>query len=105
MTHHHRSGLWSKMVSLAATVALAGAAEPETAPALREVFKGRFDVGVAVETLPGNYQPEELALLRRHFNIVTWRLAAPWVPRSWAATRHTERFWHASSTSSRRRTT
>lgn len=71
MTHQHRGGLWSKMISLAATVALGGAAEPETVPALCDLFKGRFDIGVAVETLPGNYHPEELALLRRHFGILT----------------------------------
>jgi endo-1,4-beta-xylanase len=71
MIHRHGGGMWLKLVSLAATVALAGAAETETVPALRDVFKGRFDIGVAVESLPGNYQPEELALLRRHFGIVT----------------------------------
>ena len=43
MTHQHRGGLWSKMISLAATVALAGAAETENVPALRDVFKDKFD--------------------------------------------------------------
>jgi len=51
--------------------ALAGAAETERVPALREAYKGRFDIGVAAGALPGNYRPEELALLRRHFGIVT----------------------------------
>ena len=71
MTSRHNGGAWLKVISLAATVALTGAAGAETVPALCEVFKGRFDVGVAVGSLPGNHQPEELALLRRHFNVVT----------------------------------
>ena len=71
MTHQHRGGLWSKMISLAAMVALAGAAETENVPALRDVFKDKFDIGVAAEVLPGSYQPEELALLCRHFGVVT----------------------------------
>lgn len=48
-----------------------GAAETESVRALSGVYKGRFDIGVAAGVLPGNYQPEELALLRRHFSVVT----------------------------------
>ncbi|MFA6564842.1 MAG: endo-1,4-beta-xylanase [Verrucomicrobiia bacterium] len=68
---HWNDGAWLKTVWLTTAVALAGAAEAETVPALKDVFNGRFDIGVAVGALPGNYQPEELALLRRHFGIVT----------------------------------
>ncbi len=67
MTHRHLGGAWLMLGALA----LAGAADTGTVPSLREVFKDKFAIGVAVGTLPGNYQPEELALLRRHFSIVT----------------------------------
>jgi endo-1,4-beta-xylanase len=71
MSSRQRGVTWMMAVPVAAVFMAAVAAEAETVPALKDVFKGKFDIGVAAAALPGNYAPEELALLRRHFGVVT----------------------------------
>ena len=71
MNYRHSGGMWLMAIPVAAIFAFAGEAAAETVAALSEACKGSLDIGVAVSALPGNYQQEELALLRRHFNTVT----------------------------------